>query len=433
MSDRPIHQLVDQLFRSEAGRLTATLVNILGPGQWDVAEEIVQETLMVALTRWSISSTPDRPAAWLTRVARRRAMDVLRRRATASRHAPDVAHAFRLKAIEQKFDAHLKSELSDDVLRMMFSCCIDALTPRAQVTLILKTLGGFSVAEIAEALFAKKDAVERQLSRAKATVREHGLFPFKDRAGIARRLPAVQCAIYAMFNEGYHGAQENRASREELCAEALRLAGILAAHPHTASSSSHALMSLLCLHAARLPARRQADDALIVLAQQDRTRWSGPLLRLGFHHLQESATGDELTSYHIEAALAAVHASAQRWEETDWARVVSLYDTLLHIEDTPLVHLNRAIALGERDGPEAGLAALDACPETMLASYPFLPAARARCLQRLGRVKEAGACYARAAALARSEEERAFFEERSHAPRHTTNESAIAHDEAGAG
>lgn len=412
MSDQPTRELIDHLFRHEAGRLTATLVRLLGPGQWDVAEEIVQETLMVALSRWSVDNTPDNPAAWLTRVARRRALDVLRRRATASRHAPDVAHAFQLKAIDLKVEAHFERELSDDVLSMMLSCCVEALTPRAQVTLILKTLGGFSAAEIAEALLAKKDSVERQLSRAKATVREHGLCSLENPEDIEQRLPAVQCAIYAMFNEGYHGGHKKRASREELCAEAIRLAGMLTTYAQTAGSSSHALMSLLCLNAARLPARRHTDDTLIVLEHQDRTTWSKPLLYLGFEHLKLSASGDALTAFHVEAALAAVHASAPCWEDTNWEKVTSLYDTLLHIEDTPIIRLNRAIAIGERDGAEAGLLALDACDTKSLESYPFVSATRARCLQRMGRMEEARLAYQHASSLARSDDERAFFEAR---------------------
>jgi RNA polymerase sigma factor (sigma-70 family) len=412
MSDPPTHKLVDHLFRHEAGRLTATLVNILGAGQWDVAEEIVQETLMVALSRWTHANTPDNPAAWLTQVARRRALDVLRRRRTARLRAPDVAQAFQLKALELKIEAHFSRELSDDVLCMMFSCCAPSLSPRAQVTLILKTLGGFSVHELAEALFASKASVERQISRAKATVQEHGLCALDDPDIVRARLPTVQCAIYAMFNEGYHGGHARRASREELCAEAIRLAGLLAAHSETACSSSHALMSLLCLNAARIPARRHDDDTLIMLEHQDRSCWSTSFLTLGFSHLKESASGDALTSYHVEAALAAVHASASTWSETDWARVVSLYDALLRIEDTAVIRLNRAIALGERDGPLAGLDALEPCRhDTALSSYPFVPAARARCLAHLNRKKEAAEAWRSAADLARSEDERTFFEQ----------------------
>jgi len=404
--------VVDHLFRHEAGRLTATLLRVLGPRQLEVAEEIVQETLLQALESWKVGPLPDNPAAWLTRVAKNRAIDVLRRRATTKKYEPDLAAAFQVQALQQRVDAHFDGEVDDDVLRLMFSCCPPSLPRAAQVALILKTLCGFSVGEIAAALLVTPVSMERRLSRAKTALRDHGLVDVDSAREREARIGGVRQAVYLLFNEGYHGAHPTQTSRDDLCGEAIRLGGILANHPATTSPTNHALMALMCLHGARLASRTDLGGALLTLQEQDRAQWSPALLRLGYAHLQQSAAGDDVTAIHIEAMLAAVHAAAPTWAATDWRRIVDLYDVLVDLQDTPITRLNRAIAIGQRDGDVVGLAALDDVDDAHgreLAAYPFLHAARGGCLHRLGRADEARAAFQQAHATARSDAERAFF------------------------
>lgn len=402
--------VVEHLFRHEAGRLTALLVRVLGPGRIDEAEELVQETLATALQRWRFGELPDNPAAWLTRCARNLAIDVVRRRSTAARLERDVADAFRARAAVEHVEACFADEIGDEALRLMFSCCGPRLPAPAQVAVVLKTLSGFSVPEIAHALLVSPSAVERRISRGKAALRERGLYAIERAADLEERLGVVQRTIYLIFNEGYHGAHPDAAIRQELCGEALRLAGLLVAHPVTGTPGTHALMALLCLLAARLPARVDGEGELLALREQERARWSPELTELGFRHLGASASGEGLTPYHLEAAIAATHASAERFERTDWRRIVGLYDALVALADGPVTRLNRAIAVGQADGPVAGLEAL--AEVGALPAYPFLPAARAGFLEALGHVEEARESWAEATRLARSTAERRFFERR---------------------
>lgn len=402
--------LVEHMFRQESGRLTATLVRILGVGRWEMAEDIVQDTLIVALKRWSRDGVPDNPAAWLTSVAKRRAIDALRHQAMAERHRPEIADAWHMQAMSQQLDAHFEREVADDQLRMMFLCCAPSLTPRAQVMLMLKTLCGFSVQELSHALLSSPSSVERALGRARARAREDGVHELEDPAQLAARLSAVHCAIYVLFNEGYHGAHSERSTREELCLEALRLAGLLASHPDTQGSSTHALLALMFLHAARLPARIGPDGARRTLEHQDRAAWDHDWIALGFEHLGRSAVGRTLTSYHLEAAIAAHHAQAQSFEATNWSAICALYEQLVLVEDTPITRLNHAIARLHDTGPEDALEMLRLI--VGLERYPFLPGARALCHARLGDMSAAAEEYAEALVLARNEEERAFFEKK---------------------
>ncbi|MEM1347325.1 MAG: sigma-70 family RNA polymerase sigma factor [Myxococcota bacterium] len=399
--------LVEHMFRQEHGRLMATLVRILGPARWEVAEDIVQDTLLAALTRWSRDGVPDNPAAWLTQVAKRRAIDAIRHQAVQKRHAPELASAWHMRAMSQQLDAHFEREVVDDQLHMMFLCCVPTLTPRAQVMLMLKTLCGFSVQELAHSLLSTPSSVERALGRARRRARAYGVPELEGPRELQARLSAVRCAIYVLFNEGYHGAHPEHSTREELCVEALRLGGLLEEHPDTQDSSTHALLSLMFLHAARLPTRVGPDGARRTLERQDRTAWDPASIALGFEHLRRSAVGDTLSSFHLEAAIAAHHARAPTFADTDWGAICALYDQLVLLEDTPITHLNRAIAQLYHLGPEGALRTLHAVQG--LDQYPFLPAARALCYAHQGDMRAAAQAYDQARALARNEEERVFF------------------------
>ena len=409
--------MVDHLFRTEAGRLVPALVRILGVHNVDLAEEIVQDVLLRALETWKFGALPDNPAAWLTTAARNRALDVVRRRRTESRFASDVAALVQSgwtssSTVEALFS---ETEIRDDQLRMMFSCCAPNLSADLHVTAILRMLCGFGVAEIARAFLTTEATVEKRLTRAKAALRESGkLFEFSGKDRITTRLPSVEQALYLLFNEGYHSTHSESAVREDLCREALRLAGLLAEHPALAHEPSpHALLAVFCLHAARLRSRIDAAGDLVPLDEQDRSQWDARLITEGLRHLALASEGDEAGPFHVEAGIAAVHCRAGRFEDTDFGAIVELYDLLFSVRPTPVVALNRAVAIGFARGPDAGLEALAEIPDAKrLAGYHFLAAAEGELHRRAGRLDMARAAFERALESVRTPAERRFIERR---------------------
>ncbi|HVR85959.1 MAG TPA: sigma-70 family RNA polymerase sigma factor [Planctomycetota bacterium] len=393
--------LVDHLFRHEAGKMVATLVRILGLRNVDVAEDVVQDALLRALEVWKYRGVPENPSAWLFQAARNRAVDLLRRRRLHDLATRKLSHS-----LSSPVDDH---GIRDDQLRMMSSCAHPSLPSEAQVTVILKFLCGFSVPEISQAFLTSEAAIEKRLARAKGTLRRSpGPAPLD-----ASRLDAIHQALYLLFSEGYHGSHPERSVREELCAEALRLGTLLADHPSTATPATFALLGLMCLHAARLPSRIDDAGSLILLEAQDRSRWSRPLIDQGFAFLNHSASGDELTAFHLEAGIAALHARAENFGETDWPGILKLYTHLYRLRPTPIVALNRAIALGRVDGPEPALRELENIRRGgRLQKYPFLEAAAGDLHHLAGRPDEARAHLRRALALARNEPEREVLHSR---------------------
>jgi RNA polymerase sigma-70 factor (ECF subfamily) len=396
--------------------MISVLTRIFGFHNLALVEDVVQDAFCQALEVWKFRGMPDDPAAWLMAVAKRRAIDVLRRERTARDFAPEIGRLAEsewtlVPAVEQRFAPHA---IQDDLLRMMFSCCDPRLREEAQVALVLHFLCGFSVAEVAGALVAGHAAVEKRLGRAKKVLAgSRGLYEIADERQFAARLPAVQRALYLLFNEGYHGASAEAVVRGELCREAMRLAGLLQEHPAGDTPATRALRALMCLHAARLPSRLDADGELQTLLEQDRSRWDRALLAEGQRLLESSASGPELSDYHIEAAIAWVHGSARTAEDTDWAQIVLLYDQLMAIRPSPVIALNRAIAIGQLEGPERGLAEIRSIERLeKLQHYPFLPAALGELELRCGRSDTAREYFGNARALARNEAERRFFEQR---------------------
>ena len=396
--------------------MVAALTRIFGLHNLELAEDVVQDAFCRALEVWKLRGIPENPPAWLMRTARNRALDVLRRDRTARTFAPEYGRLLQTEwtlanAVREVFDL---TDLRDDQLRMMFSCCAQALPDTAQVMLVLALVGGFGVREIAAALVSSHAAVEKRLSRAKRTLAESGtLFDIADAGDFAKRLPAVQRALYLIFSEGYHGASARAVVRADLCWEAIRLTRLLAKHPLAATPSTDALLALMLLNGARLPARLDPSGNLTSLVEQDRTRWDRKMIDEGVAWLERSASGDALSRYHVEAAIAAVHAGSPSIEETDWAAIVSLYDRLSGIAPSPIVELNRAIALAQRDGPEPGLAAIEAIADgERLSEYPFYHAARGELELRLGNGARALVHFEAAAGLARNPEERRFYETR---------------------
>jgi RNA polymerase sigma factor (sigma-70 family) len=414
MSHQPV-DLHEHLFRHEAGRMTASLTRLFGVQNLALVEDVVQDAFCRALEIWKLRGVPANPSAWLMTTARNRALDVIRRERTARTFAPEVT---RLLETEWTAAAVVTEAFSGDVvlaeqLRMMFSCCHPHLAEPAQIALILNILCGFGAREIAAAFLTSRAAIEKRITRGKKVLAGSStLFDLSD-ADFAARLSAVHRALYLLFNEGYHGASTQGAVRAELCEEAMRLTALLREHPVTRTPSTFALSALMALHAARLPARIDAAGELQSLWEQDRSAWNPALIAEGQELLDRSAAGDELTAYHVEAAIAAIHATAPTLEATDWNAIVTLYDRLMEIAPSAVVALNRAIAIAQRDGPDQGIEAIERiADQERLGAYPFFPAALGELERRRGNVGEARTYFGRALRLARSDAERRYIERR---------------------
>jgi RNA polymerase sigma factor (sigma-70 family) len=406
----------EHLFRHESGRMIAALMRIFGVHNLALAEDVVQEAFCRAMEVWRFCGIPENPSAWLMATAKNCALDALRRERTARTYAPELGRLLQSEWTLAPVVAELfgPNAIKDDLLRMMFSCCHPRLAQEAQVALILNILCGFSVDEIASALVSTHAATEKRITRAKKVLaKSKRLFDVTAPADFSARLPAVHAALYLLFNEGYHGASPESAVRTELCQEAMRLTAVLLEHSLGATPATYALAALMCLNAARLPARIDSSGNLSALFEQDRSAWDRQLVDEGLKFLELSAAGSELTEYHVEAAIASVHATAPRAEDTDWAKIVSLYDTLMTIHPSPVVALNRAIAIAQLDGPERGLQELRAIADRdRLASYPFYSAALGELEFRRERYDCAREHFRTALALARNEMERRFLNDR---------------------
>ena len=396
--------------------MVAVLTRIFGVQHLALVEDVVQDAFCQALDVWKFRGMPDNPRAWLMTCAKNRAIDVLRRERRARRFETELGSLAEsewtlVPAVEERFSPEA---LEGDLLRTMFWCCDPQLSERAQVALILNVVCGFSAGEVAGALVASRAATEKLISRGKKVLAQAGrLFEVGDRAEFSARLPVVQRALYLLFNEGYHGASAESVVRAELCREAMRLGALLQEHPTGDTGATRALRALMSLHAARLPSRVGSEGQLVAFFEQDRARWDRDLIAAGERLLEQAATGAELIDYHVEAAIAWVHGHAPTPEETDWAAIVSLYDHLLEMHPSPVVALNRAIAIAQQQGPERGLEEIQAIADReTLAVYPFYPAALGELELRRGRRRAAREHFLRAHALARNPTERRFFEER---------------------
>jgi RNA polymerase sigma factor (sigma-70 family) len=409
-------ELADHLFRRESGRMVAVLTRIFGVHNLSLVEDVVQDAFCRALEVWAFRGVPENPSAWLMATAKNRALDLLRRERTARTYEPELSRLLQSEwtlapAVEEMFT---DNAIQDDQLRMMFSCCHPRLPEEAQVMLILHILCGFGIDEVASAFVTSYTSVEKRIPRAKKVLAgSKTLFDTTAPSDFSARLPTVQRALYLLFNEGYHGASAESAVRAELCREAMRLAALLLGHPLGATPTSYALSAIMCFDKARLPARLDASGKLNSLFDQDRSLWDQALIGEGLQLLPLSARGSELTEYHVEAAIAAAHATAPRMQNTDWPKIVSLYETLMSIRPTPVVALNRAIAVGQRDGARRGLEALRGIADSeRLAKYPFYQAAFGEYELQSGRPDRAREHFSAALRLSRNSMERQFFERR---------------------
>ena len=413
MTPRDPSQLVDHLFRHQAGRTVARLMRLLGPAHMGLAEDAVQEALMRALQSWPYDGVPDNAAGWLFRVAHNFAIDAVRREKVFGDKTGAVVHALTQSADAAPVDLDVEAHLRDDELRMIFLCCHPSIPEDARVALSLKTIGGFSVREIARAFLIEEPAIAQRLVRAKRQMRdEHVTFDLPGPRELANRLDVVLDVLYLMFNEGYAAHEGHALTRQDLCLEALRL-GRLVASASIATPRTHALVALMALLAARLPARVNDAGDLVLLEEQDRSCWDAQLIAMGFDHFERSMSGDEETAFHVQAAIAATHARATRMGDVEWPMILELYDRLIAIDPSPVVALNRAVAVAKVRGPEQALMAIDRLMDNrQLREYHLLLAARGEFLLELGRHADAAGAFRDALGCACSEPERRFLEGR---------------------
>ena len=407
----PATALVEDLFRREHAHLVAALTRILGPSRLALAEDVVHDALVSAMHAWRFGPPRD-PKAWIVRAARNRAVDVIRREQRAAALLPELAGAL---PSEDTIDAALAPAVDgDNQLAMMFAVCDPALGPETHATLVLRWLCGLSPGEVAQAFLVDTGTVDRRLTRGKARLRRLGRLPDVERLpDLADRRDSVVQSLYLLFNEGYHGSNPRQPVRPDLCADALRLAELLLGTPATATPEARALAALFCFDSARLATRLDAEGVFVPLREQDRSRWDGRLVERGVAHLAAAASGDRLSRWHLEAGIAAEHVLAPSVEGTDWGRVVSYYDLLLAEAPGPVVALNRALAVAERDGVEAGRRQLAAvADDRKLARYPFYWAALADLDRRSARPDDARSHYERAILLSRSPAEQASYRRR---------------------
>jgi len=408
----PLHRTIETLYRAESGRVLATLVRLLG--DLDLAEEAMQEAFAVALETWPRTGVPENPRPWLVSTARFKAVDAIRRRTRL-----DAAHEDLIARIEARIDeapsdeeGAATAEIGDDRLRLIFTCCHPALPPEGRAALTLREVCGLSTDEIARAFLVPPSTVAQRIVRAKAKIRETPIpYEVPPTQELPGRLNAVLQIVYLVFNEGYSAATGVEVTRAELTGEAIRLGRLLVElHPEPEAVG---LLALMLLNESRSAARTSPSGELVLLEAQDRSLWNAEQIAEGVALVGRALETRRFGPYTLQAAIAAVHASAATAAVTDWRRIVALYDELVRLQPWPIVELNRAVAVAMCDGPGAGLAQIDAMLEQgYLANYHLAHAARADMFRRLGRTAEARAAYENALALAQQEPERQFLRER---------------------
>jgi RNA polymerase sigma factor (sigma-70 family) len=386
----PVASLVEHFFRREAGRLVAVLTRFFGWRNFDLVEEMVQATLLDALQSWRARGVPDNPSGWVHRVARNKVLDALRRDEIGRRVTREWA-AQRPASDEGIDDWFLDSEIEDSELRMMFSCCHPRLSRENQLALTLKALCGFGNSEIARALLVTEETVRKRLQRAtRDLIEEHVALDPPPQGELLGRLDVVHQVLYLIFNEGYSASKGETAIRTDLCEEAARLCHLLCSHRQFSTPATRALMALMLFHAARLDARLDDRGYVLLMEDQDRSKWDRRLIERAREFLDESAEGTVVSPFHLEAGIAFYHCTAASYAATDWPAILRLYDALLAIHHSPVYLLNRAIVVAEIDGPHAGLRALqEASLDAVLGQYHLLDTTLGELHRRAGDLERA--------------------------------------------
>jgi len=408
-----ISRLTEHLFRLESGKLVSVLTGLFGIDHLQLAEDVVQEALVRAFRTWPYYGIPKNPAAWITQTAKNLAYDLLRREKLFREKQTEIAVSVEQWSADPVVEDSplFDTEIKDDRLRLIFACCHPLIAQESQTALALKTLCGFSAAEIAKAFLTTEAAIAKRLTRTRQKIRELHI-PFEIPSGeeFSDRLDGVLQTLYLLFNEGYKASSGENLIREDLCYEAIRLGTLLAEHPLANQPRTHALVALMLLDAARLPARVDADGNILRLNEQERSKWRQPMIGRGVMHLRQAAAGDELSEYHIQAGIAACHCMAEDYRSTDWSRILSLYDQWTKMNNSPVIALNRAVAVAKVDGPGAGIQAVEAIKNRGgLESYYLLYAVLGEFEAQLHHFEAAVAHFRKALQLTEVKSERVFL------------------------
>lgn len=413
MSDL-IHKELNHLFRHEYGKLVALLTKVFGATNLAFVEDVAQDTLLKALESWKLKGIPQNPSAWLYTVARNRALDLLRKKKHEEafvRHLNPLLTSEYTASLTLE-EAFKNSVLEDEQLRMMFICCHPSISEDAQAALILKTLCGFSVAEIASAFLTNQETITKRLFRAREKLREATIsFDVPPATELSERLESVLTAVYLLFNEGYHATHNSLLIREDLVEEALRLGYLLTKNNRTKTTNTLALLALMCFHAARLYSRIDSIGTFIPLKEQDRSQWNQELIQKGISFLQQASQGETLSAYHLEAAIAYEHCIAPGYDNTNWESIDQLYAKLMQVRPAPLITFQHAIIKAERFGPEAGLQHMISLEnDPALSTHHFFFTAKGMWLAQLNRNTEARVQFQKALHLAQVPSEKKFIQ-----------------------
>jgi RNA polymerase sigma-70 factor (ECF subfamily) len=409
----PVAPLVENFFRREAGRLVAVLTRLFGWRNFDLVEEMVQATLVDALQSWRTRGIPENPSAWVHRVAKNKVLDALRRTEIQRRVTQEWA-ANRPTPREGIDDLFLDTSIDDNQLRMIFACCHPSLARENQIAMTLKALCGFGISEIARALLVPEETIKKRLQRATVNLVDHrvSLDP-PERSQLIERLDAVHQVLYLIFNEGYSCSKGKAPIRVDLCEDAAHLCYLLCSHPQLSTPTTRALMALMLFHAARLDARLDDHGFVLLMEDQDRSKWDQGLIRRAQQFLDSSAEGTTISAYHIEAGIALHHSIAKSYAETNWQTILFLYDKLISIHWSPIYLLNRAIVVAEIDGPLAGIRALqEAGGNRSLETYHLFDATLGEFYRRAGDYQRARQCYEAAKEKTTSPHDRVIIDRR---------------------
>jgi RNA polymerase sigma-70 factor (ECF subfamily) len=409
--EQHVHQLVSHLFRHEAGKMAAVLTRLLGFHSLELAEDIVQDTLVKALSTWKIKGVPDNPQAWLYTVAKRKALDVIREQKIHEQHHTEIGLALKSEWTLAPTVANLflENEIEDSQLRMMFACCHPSIPYESQIALTLKTLCGLSIEEIANSFLTNSETITKRLYRAREKIREENISlegPIP--AHLPGRIDAVLHSLYLLFNEGYNSSHPDSLIRHELCSEAMRLCLLMVNNKITAIPKAKALLALMCFQASRSEARVNNAGTIILLKDQDRSKWNNALIEKGKYYLEHAAEGNEFSEYHIEAAIAGCHTRAISFKETDWEQILQLYTLLSEIKPGPVIELNKAIAIGYARSSSEGLQALKSIKG--LEQHYLYHSAMGDFYIDVGNLEEAKVCYQRALSLTSSNTEKELLQ-----------------------
>ncbi len=409
----PVAPLVEHFFRREAGRLVAVLTRLFGWRNFDLVEEMVQATLLDALQSWRVRGIPDNPSAWIHRVAKNKILDSLRRTEITRRVNRDWSSSRRSheEGVDELF---LDTAIEDSQLRMIFACCHPLLTRENQLALTLKTLCGFGTTEIARALLVNEEAIKKRLQRATKDLIDHHIsLDAPDAAQLIDRLDAVHQVLYLIFNEGHSSSRGDAAIRADLCEDAAYLCHLLCTHPHCSTPTTRALMALMLFHAARLDARLDERGGVLLMEDQDRTRWDHRLIQRAKEFLDQSAEGSSVSIFHLEAGIAMYHCSARTYADTDWQAILRLYDAMLTIHRSPVYLINRAIAVAEVAGPLAGIKELtEMTDNAAIVNYHLFDATLGELYRRAGHLDQARLHLGAARLKTRSVHDQAIIDRR---------------------